>query len=67
MMHGVFVPHPTAYEIGRCAELFIAHYGPGASSMACQRADDLRALGALKAADTWMEIKAEITRLATAA
>jgi hypothetical protein len=35
--------------------------------MACQRADDLRTLGAAKAAETWMEIKAEIGRLAAAA
>jgi hypothetical protein len=67
MMLGIFVPHPTADEIGRCAELFLAHYGADASTMACQRADNLRTLGAVKAAETWMEIKAEIGRLATAA
>jgi hypothetical protein len=64
---GVFTPHPTQYEIGRCADLFIAHYGAEAASMAEQRADDLRALGALKAAETWVEIKTEITRVAISA
>jgi hypothetical protein len=65
MMCGEFFPHPTDYEIGRCAEIFIAHYGLDAASMAEERANGLRALGAQKAAEKWVQIKTEIDRLAT--
>jgi hypothetical protein len=65
-MRRIFIPHPTAYDIGRCADLDIAHYGAEASVMADERANDLRALGALKAAERWIEIKAEIGRLTIA-
>jgi hypothetical protein len=64
---GVFIPHAIQHEIGRCAEIFIAHYGADAGLMAEQRANGLRALGATKAAETWMQIKTEIARLASVA
>jgi hypothetical protein len=66
MMCGEFFPHPTDYEIWRCAEIFVVHYGCDAASMAEERANGLRALGALKAAEKWVQIKTEIDRLATA-
>jgi hypothetical protein len=64
MTSGVFIPRSTDLAIGRCAELFIAHYGTDAASMAEERASDLRALGAITASERWIKIKAEIDRLA---
>jgi hypothetical protein len=64
IMCGQFFSPPTDYEIGRCAEIFIAHYGPDAASMAEARANDLYALGVQKAAEKWVQIKTEIDRLA---